>query len=78
MKFIVISIYVSFIIKLILGSTSSSSSSGIKLVSFHMQYICTELNEIYGRKACINVHVVILRDYLGCLYLLLDNCYIRT
>lgn len=33
MKFIVISIYVSFIIKLILGSTSSSSS--IKLVSFH-------------------------------------------
>ena len=45
MKFIVISIYVSFIIKLILGSTTSSSSSGIKLVSFHMQYICTELNE---------------------------------
>jgi len=44
MKFIVISIYVSSIIKLILGSTSSSSS-GIKLVSFHMQYICTELNE---------------------------------
>lgn len=36
-----------------------------------MQYICTELNEIYGRKACINVHVVTI------VISVLENTYLK-